>query len=99
MSVRRSDAVLAALAVGIALTVATVMAGRFAAGAAEPRRARGAVLAEALGLTDLALFTEARYTRHPTQADLMSPFLDHPGAREHFPSGALLAPPFPERRR
>ena len=25
-----------------------------------------------LGLTDLALFTEARYTRHPSQADLHS---------------------------
>lgn len=45
------------------------------------------------GLTDLALHTEARYTRHPSQADLHAAFQDHPGAREHFPSGALVPPP------
>ncbi len=44
------------------------------------------------GLTDLALFTEARYTRHPSQADLHSAFQDHPGAFEHFPTGSLLPP-------
>lgn len=46
-----------------------------------------------LGLTDLALFTEARYTRHLSQADLHSALQDHPGAFEHFPSGSLIAPP------
>ena len=46
-----------------------------------------------LGLTDLCLFTEARYTRHPSQADLHSAFQDHPIGLEHFPSGALLPPP------
>jgi hypothetical protein len=46
-----------------------------------------------LGLTDLALFTEARYTRHPTQADRFAPFQDHPGALEHFPSGSVVGPP------
>jgi hypothetical protein len=45
-----------------------------------------------LGLTDLALFTEARYTRHPSQADLHSAFQDHPLAFEHFPSGSVLPP-------
>jgi len=50
-------------------------------------------LVEKLGLTDLALFTEARYTRHPTQADLHSALQDHPGAFDHFPSGSLLPPP------
>jgi hypothetical protein len=49
-------------------------------------------LAARLGLTDLALFTEARYTRHPSQADLHSAFQDHPVALEHFPSGSLLLP-------
>lgn len=44
------------------------------------------------GLTDLALFTEARYTRHPSQADLHSAFQDHPAALEHFPTGSLLPP-------
>lgn len=46
-----------------------------------------------LGLTDLSLFTEARYTRHPSQADLHSAFQDHPLGLEHFPSGTLLPPP------
>jgi hypothetical protein len=50
-------------------------------------------LAGRLGLTDLALFTEARYTRHPSQADLHSAFQDHPLALEHFPSGSLITPP------
>ncbi len=50
-------------------------------------------LTAALGLTDLAIWTEARYTRHPSQADFFTPFQDAPGALEHFPSGSLLAPP------
>ena len=50
-------------------------------------------LVEKLGLTDLALFSEARYTRHPTQADLHSALQDHPGGFDHFPSGSLLPPP------
>ena len=45
------------------------------------------------GLTDLALFTEARYTRHLSQADLHSAFQDHPQALDHFPSGSLVLPP------
>lgn len=49
-------------------------------------------LAARLELTDLALFTEARYTRHPGQADLHSAFQDHPLALEHFPSGSLIVP-------
>ena len=50
-------------------------------------------LVEQLGLTDLVLFTEARYTRHPTQAYLQSAFQDHPVALEHFPTGSLMPPP------
>lgn len=50
-------------------------------------------LVERLGLTDLALFTEARYTRHPSQADLHSALQDHPAGFDHFPSGSLLPPP------
>jgi hypothetical protein len=60
-----------------------------ATGAIAERRA----LVERLGLTDLCLFTEARYTRHPSQADLHSAFQDHPLALEHFPSGSLISPP------
>jgi len=45
------------------------------------------------GLTDLCLFTDARYTRHPSMADLNTPFQDYPLSFEHFPSGSLVPPP------
>jgi hypothetical protein len=86
----------------LALTLLAAAAAAFAAtlvDAASPRAQRAADIAATqalvarLGLTDLALFTEARYTRHPTQADLHSAFQDHPLALEHFPSGSLLPPP------
>ncbi len=48
-----------------------------------------------LSLTDLALWTEARYTRHPSMADLFSPFQDHPAAFDHFPAGSLMTPSGP----
>lgn len=59
-------------------------------GHAEQKRAQ---VVRDLQLTDLCLFTEARYTRHLSQADLFSPFQDHPMAFEHFPSGSLVLPP------
>lgn len=46
-----------------------------------------------LELTDLALFTDARYTRHPSMADFNTAFQDYPMAFDYFPSGAILAPP------
>jgi len=46
-----------------------------------------------LGLTDLCVSTEARYTRHPAVSDRIAPFMDHPGAIEHFPTGSFWAPP------
>jgi hypothetical protein len=61
------------------------------------RRAQGVAwetgMVARLGLTDVCLFTEARYTRHPSQADLHSAFQDHPLGFEHFPSGSILPPP------
>jgi hypothetical protein len=55
-------------------------------------REEPAAMVRRLGLTDLCLFTEARYTRHPSQADLHTAFQDHPLSLEHFPSGSLLGP-------
>jgi hypothetical protein len=49
-------------------------------------------LVERLQLTDLALWTEARYTRHPSQADFFSPFQDFPSSFDHFPAGSIIAP-------
>ena len=48
-----------------------------------------------LQLTDLSLWTEARYTRHPSQADSFTPFQDFPSALEHFPAGSIIAPTRP----
>lgn len=45
-----------------------------------------------LGLSDLAISTEARYTRHPAASDRVVPFMDHPGGMEHFPSGSFFQP-------
>lgn len=50
------------------------------------------VLVDRLGLTDFAIWTEARYTRHPSQTDFFSAFQDFPGAPDHFPAGSILAP-------
>ena len=52
-----------------------------------------AIAVSGLGLTDLCIATEARYTRHPAVSDRTAPFMDHPGAIEHFPTGSFWAPP------
>lgn len=61
---------------------------------AKERLAEKGRLVRELSITDLCLFTEARYTRHITQADLHTPFQDHPMSIEHFPSGSLVLPPY-----
>jgi hypothetical protein len=53
---------------------------------------------KSLELTDLCLFTEARYTRHLSQADVYSAFQDHPVSLEHFPTGSIAGPPAGFRR-
>ena len=50
-------------------------------------------LVEALMLTDLSIWTEARYTRHPSQADFFSAFQDGLGAPDHFPAGTWVPVP------
>ncbi len=62
---------------------------REAAAAAGGRK----VVVAGLGLSDLVVATEARYTRHPAVSDAMVPVMDHPGAIEHFPSGSFWAGP------
>ena len=52
-----------------------------------------AIVVAGLGLTDLCIATEARYTRHPAVSDAMAPFMDHPGAIEHFPTGSFWNAP------
>jgi len=59
----------------------------------EARSGLRQIATAALGLSDLCIATEARYTRHPAASDAVVPFMDHPGAIEHFPTGSFWAPP------
>ncbi len=92
LAMRRSTVALSVIAAGLLFLAATLVVSAVNGGAGD-RIHRVAALAGRLYLTDLALFTEARYTRHPSQADLFSAFQDHPMALEHFPSGTLVPPP------
>mgnify|MGYP005844122289 CR=1 FL=1 len=65
----------------------------FEGGPAREARQRRLLLARHLLLTDLCLFTDARYLRHLSQADLHSAFQDNPTALDYFPSGSLVLPP------
>ena len=76
----------------LALALILVHAGMSQSMAREHRTYRRHLVKE-LHLTDLCLFTEARYTRHLSMADNHAPFQDHPVALEHFPSGSLTTPP------
>ena len=59
----------------------------------KPMLTEQAAMVKQYGLSDLCLFTDARYTRNPALADLNTPFQDYPMSFEHFPSGSLIHPP------
>lgn len=90
---RRSDAFLSLLAVCLTLFLLTFVDAGVRGNGAAADLTQDKVLVRELGITDLCLFTEARYTRHLTQADLHTPFQDHPFSMEHFPTGSLFPPP------
>ena len=90
---RPADRALLLLALGIVACVGCFVDAAWRSATAGEAQALRARLVRELRLTDLAQFTEARYTRHPSQADLHSAFQDHPLALEHFPTGSLLSPP------
>ena len=93
ISQRKSDYFLSLIAIAALLSglmfIDAAVSRRLDEDAARERRE----IVRVLSLTDLCLFTEARYTRHPGMADLHMPFQDHPLSLEHFPSGALTAVP------
>jgi len=90
---RRSTLFLLFLLTTVTLMTATLIDAGFRRHQATDALQQQARLVRELGLTDLALFTEARYTRHLSQADLHTAFQDHPMALEHFPSGSIQPPP------
>lgn len=93
MKVRPSNLFAAYTALCLVLLAFICADARRCTGGGLADRASRRALVGALHLTDLALFTEARYTRHPSMADRHTPFQDHPLSLEHFPSGSLISPP------
>jgi hypothetical protein len=91
---RKASVALSLFAVLLVLFALTLADSAWRAGQVD--HAADRVLVRELGLTDLSLFTEARYTRHPSQTDRHTAFQDHPAALEHFPSGSLMTPPHME---
>lgn len=89
---RRSDRALSAAGVLLGIAFLLAVHARVARSRGELDAEVGAAIVRRFGLTDLALFTEARYTRHPSQADRFAPFGEHPHALEHFPSGSIVEP-------
>lgn len=90
---RRSTIFFSFITICILLFAALLLHARQSQINSEAMLTANAQLVKRLKLTDLCLFTEARYTRHPAMADLHSPFQDHPFAMDHFPSGSLVSPP------
>jgi hypothetical protein len=90
---RKSDAFLGFLGIMILvlglLCLDARLSQRIDVSASRERRA----IVRVLNLTDLCLVTEARYTRHPSMADLHTAFQEHPLSLEHFPSGSFIAVP------
>ena len=86
---RRSSLVFALIGAGAAGLAGAALHAALSQAPGQARMEASAALVRHVGLTDLALFTEARYTRNPAMADLHSPFQDNPMAFEHFPSGTF----------
>ena len=97
-SMRKSNLCLILLGIGFLLIMLMFAHAHIQRRADVPSLELTAALVRNLGLTDLCLFTEARYTRHPSQADLHSAFQDHPVSLEHFPTGSIAGPPAGLRR-
>jgi hypothetical protein len=93
--VRRSGVYLLVCAAGTLLMLVLFLDARDREAGAASYLAPCVRAVRAFRLTDLCLFTEARYTRNPSMADLHAAGQDHPFALEHFPSGSVVPPPVP----
>ncbi len=90
----RGSTVYLGITAGLTVTLSGIFLHALREGqTARPLFARKAALVRQLQLTDLCLFTEATYTRHPSMTDISTPFQDAPLSLEHFPSGGLVGPP------
>jgi len=82
-----------ALCVELALVVVLVVLCQIRAYQMKEKIVEISKVGNTLKLTDLSVWTEARYARAPSQADLFNPFQDFPCSIEHFPAGSILSPP------
>lgn len=92
LPVRKSIICLMALGVSALLLGMMLTHAAWLRRAADPLLIQQSSMVKDLALTDLCLFTEARYTRHLSQTDMFSPFQDHPLSLEHFPTGSIAGP-------
>jgi hypothetical protein len=90
---RKSDGFLLFIGTGILVLAAIFIQAWFASQGDLPVLRQKAEVVKNLRLTDLCLFTEARHTRNPSQADWHTAFQSHPLALDHFPSGSIIGPP------
>jgi hypothetical protein len=93
MDGRKSDFFFVFVALNLAAFALMFAHAHFRSSSAQTGLEEKAGTVERLELTDLCLFTDARYARNPSMADLHTPFQDSPMAMEHFPSGTLILPP------
>jgi len=90
---RKSDGFGIFIVTGMLLLVAILIQAHFVARADLPLLRQKDAVVKNLGLTDQCLTTEARYTRHLSQADWHAAFQSHPLGLDHFPGGSVLGPP------
>jgi hypothetical protein len=90
---RKSTAFITTIAFMTALLFAAIFHAQARQRADGPRLLQSEDFVRYFGLTDLCLFTDAQYTRHPAVANRHTPFQDYPLSFEHFPSGSLSGPP------
>jgi hypothetical protein len=93
MSTRKSTFFFAFLGLGAFSFALMVAHAQYRSADAQAAWSEKARMVERLELSDLCLFTDARYARHPSMADRHTAFQDSPMAMEHFPSGTLILPP------
>jgi hypothetical protein len=91
--VRKSNIYLVYIAVNLALLVLMFVHAAYTREADMPYLREKSEMVRKFSLTDLCLFTDARYTRNPSMADRHSAFQDMPMSFDHFPSGSVMPPP------
>ena len=90
---RKSDIYLLYLSANVIVLLLVFVHAAFMRETAQDMLIEKSEMVKRFELTDLCLFTDARYARHLSMADMNSAFQDMPMAFEHFPSGSIMVPP------